>query len=120
MKTVSEILNVLDRSTERAILETIEEENVELAEEIKKLMFVFEDLILVDDRGMQNVLKEVDNKSLSLALKLASEELKGNSPRRAQRTTEVALSITLCLSVSSVVQFVASGSLNPSADPRSA
>ena len=76
VKTVSEILNVLDRSTERAILETIEEENVELAEEIKKLMFVFEDLILVDDRGMQNVLKEVDNKSLALALKLASEELK--------------------------------------------
>ncbi len=76
VKTVSEILNVLDRSTERAILETIEEENVELAEEIKKLMFVFEDLILVDDRGMQSVLKEVDNKSLALALKLASEELK--------------------------------------------
>lgn len=76
VKTVSEILNVLDRSTERAILETIEEENVELAEEIKKLMFVFEDLVLVDDRGMQNVLKEIDNKSLALALKLASEDLK--------------------------------------------
>ena len=76
VKTVSEILNVLDRSTERAILETIEEDNVELAEEIKKLMFVFEDLILVDDRGMQNVLKEVENKTLALALKMASEELK--------------------------------------------
>lgn len=76
VKTVSEILNVLDRSTERAILETIEEDNIELAEDIKKLMFVFEDLILVDDRGMQNVLKEVENKTLALAMKMASEELK--------------------------------------------
>ena len=76
VKTVSEILNVLDRSTERAILETIEEDNMELAEDIKKLMFVFEDLILVDDRGMQNVLKEVENKTLALAMKMASEELK--------------------------------------------
>ncbi len=92
IKTVSEILNVLDRSTERAILETIEEESIELAEEIKKLMFVFEDLILVEDRGMQSVLKEVENKSLALALKLASEELKNkifkNMSKRASEMVQ--------------------------------
>lgn len=76
VKTVSEVLNVLDRATERNILEGLEEENPELAEEIKKLMFVFEDLILVDDKGMQAVLKEIDNQQLALALKLATEELK--------------------------------------------
>ncbi|MFN0059561.1 MAG: flagellar motor switch protein FliG [Planctomycetota bacterium] len=77
VKTVSEILNVMDRATERQILENIEEDNPELAGEIKKLMFVFEDLMMVDDKGIQNVLKEVDNKVLALALKLASEDLKG-------------------------------------------
>jgi len=76
VKTVSEILNVMDRATERQILENIEEENPELAEDIKKLMFVFEDLMLVDDKGIQNVLKEVENKELALALKLASDDLK--------------------------------------------
>ena len=76
VKTVSEILNVLDRSTERAILETIEEDDNELAEDIKKLMFVFDDLVLVDDRGMQNVLREIANEVLALALKTASDELK--------------------------------------------
>ncbi len=76
VKTVSEILNVMDRATERQILENIEEENPELAEDIKKLMFVFEDLMLVDDKGIQNVLKDVENKALALSLKLASDELK--------------------------------------------
>lgn len=76
VKTVSEILNVLDRASERVILENIEEEDSDLAEDIKKLMFVFEDLMLVDDKGIQNVLKEVENSELSLALKTASEELK--------------------------------------------
>ena len=76
VKTVSEVLNVLDRASERLILESIEEEDPELAEEIKNLMFVFEDLVLIDDKGMQAVLKEVDNQQLALSLKLASEELK--------------------------------------------
>lgn len=77
VKTVSEILNVLDRASERVILENIEEEDANLAEDIKKLMFVFEDLLLVDDKGIQNVLKEIENSEMSLALKTASEELKG-------------------------------------------
>lgn len=76
IKTVSEILNVLDRASERVIMESIEEDSPQLAEEIKKLMFVFEDMIHVDDKGMQAVLKEVENTQLALALKLASDELK--------------------------------------------
>jgi flagellar motor switch protein FliG len=92
VKTVSEILNVLDRSTERAILETIEEDDNELAEDIKKLMFVFDDLVLVDDRGMQNVLREIANEVLALALKTASDELKEkifrNMSARAAETVQ--------------------------------
>ncbi len=74
--TVAEMLNLADRATERGILETIEEEDPELVEQIRRLMFVFEDLMLVNDRGIQNVLKEIDNEELALALKGASQELK--------------------------------------------
>lgn len=73
---VAEILNLADRSTEKAILEQLENVDPELVEEIRKRMFVFEDIILVDDRGIQTVLKEVDTPDLALALKTASEELK--------------------------------------------
>jgi flagellar motor switch protein FliG len=76
VKTVAEILNVIDRSTEKSIIENLENESPELVEEIKKLMFVFEDIMHVDDKGVQNVLKEIDNKQLALALKTASAELK--------------------------------------------
>ncbi len=76
IKTVAEILNVLDRGTSKAILENLEEEEPETADEIKKLMFVFEDILLVDDRGIQNMLKEIEPKELALALKTASPELK--------------------------------------------
>ncbi|MBN1421129.1 MAG: flagellar motor switch protein FliG [Planctomycetes bacterium] len=76
IRTVAEILNVMERATEKAILENLEDERPELADEIKKLMFVFEDILLVDDRGIQNVLKEISNQQLALALKTASPELK--------------------------------------------
>ncbi len=76
VETVAEILNLADRSTEKAILEQLENTDPELVEEIRKLMFVFEDINLVDDRGIQTVLKEVDNADLALALKTASDELK--------------------------------------------
>jgi flagellar motor switch protein FliG len=75
VETVAEILNVIERSTEKTILENLEEEDPELVEQIKKLMFVFEDLIKVNDKGIQNVLKEVDNEELALALKTASAEI---------------------------------------------
>lgn len=75
--SVAEILNLVDRSTEKAILEGLEAEDPDLVEEIRRLMFVFEDILQVDDRGIQTVLKEVDNDELALALKTASPELKG-------------------------------------------
>ena len=90
VKTVAEILNVIDRSTEKAILENLEGDSHDLVEEIKKLMFVFEDIIHVDDKGVQNVLKEIDNKQLALALKTASPELKEKIFRNmSQRAAEM-------------------------------
>ena len=74
--TVAEILNLADRSTEKGIMEGLEAEDPDLVESIRRLMFVFEDILLVNDKGIQAVLKEVDNEDLSLALKTASQELK--------------------------------------------
>lgn len=75
-KQIAEILNLMDTSTEKRILQTVEAEDPELATEIKNLMFVFEDVALLDDRSIQRVLKEVETKDLSIALKAASDELK--------------------------------------------
>jgi flagellar motor switch protein FliG len=75
VKAVAEILNSVDRNTEKNIMGNLERENPELASEIKKLMFVFEDALLLDDRSMQRLLKEIDTKELGMALKSASEEL---------------------------------------------
>lgn len=75
-KAVAEILNLAGRSTEKTILGDLEKRNPELATEIKNLMFVFEDVVLLDDRSIQRVLREVDTKELSLALKVATEEVK--------------------------------------------
>jgi flagellar motor switch protein FliG len=76
VETVAEILNVSDRSTEKGLLEALEEDDPDLVEQIRRLMFIFEDLLLVNDKGVQKVLKEVDSDELSKALKTASEELK--------------------------------------------
>jgi flagellar motor switch protein FliG len=70
-----DILNKVDRATEKAILEKLEEEDPELAEEVKNRMFIFEDIIHLNDRAIQQVLKEVDTKELSLALKGVSAEV---------------------------------------------
>ena len=75
VKAIAEMLNMVDRGAEKNILGNLERENPELAAEIKNLMFVFEDILLIDDRSMQRVLKEVDTKELSLALKGSSEEV---------------------------------------------
>ncbi|MCP3903359.1 MAG: flagellar motor switch protein FliG [Planctomycetes bacterium] len=75
VETVAEILNLCDRGTEKTILEGIEEEDPDLVEEIRRLMFVFEDILLVNDKGIQSVLKEIENDELILGLKTASEEL---------------------------------------------
>jgi flagellar motor switch protein FliG len=77
VRSVAEVLNRVDRSTEKAIMEKLEETNPELADEIKRLMFVFDDILLIDDRSIQQILREVDQKDLVLALKGAGEEVKG-------------------------------------------
>ncbi len=76
VETVAEMLNLVDRTTEKGIMEGLEAEDPDLVEEIRRLMFVFEDILLVNDKGIQSVLKEVDNDELALALKTASNELK--------------------------------------------
>ena len=76
VETVAEILNLADRATEKTIMEGLEAEDPDLVEQIRRLMFVFEDIMLVNDKGVQSVLKEVDNDELALALKTASDPLK--------------------------------------------
>jgi len=74
--TVAEMLNLADRATEKSIMEGLEAEDPDLVEQIRRLMFVFEDIMMVNDKGIQSMLKEVDNDDLALALKTASQELK--------------------------------------------
>ncbi|GGI94796.1 flagellar motor switch protein FliG [Alicyclobacillus cellulosilyticus] len=74
--TVVKILNGVDRSTEKYILDTLEREDPVLAENIKKRLFVFEDIVLLDSRSIQRVIREVDQRDLQLALKAASEEVR--------------------------------------------
>lgn len=72
---VVDILNTVDRGTEKHIMETLEIEEPELADEIRKKMFVFEDILLLDNRAIQRVLRDVDNNDLAMALKGANEEV---------------------------------------------
>jgi flagellar motor switch protein FliG len=93
VESIVDILNMVDRATEKTILDSLEEEEPELAEEIRKRMFVFEDIILLDDRSIQKVLREVDSKDLAMALKTASEEVasriyKNMSKRAAEMLRE--------------------------------
>lgn len=76
VQPVAEMLNVMDKNTETSIMSRLEEKDPLLAEEIRKLMFVFDDIVKIDDRGIQTLLKEVTNDKLLLALKTANEEIK--------------------------------------------
>jgi flagellar motor switch protein FliG len=76
VRSVAEMLNQMDSALEGAILKGIEELKQGLADEIRQLMFIFEDLINVDDRGIMAILKEVNNEELILAMKTASDEMK--------------------------------------------
>lgn len=76
IESVVEVLNSVDRSTERTILDALEIQDPELAEEIKKRMFVFEDIVTLDNRSIQRVIRDVENEDLMLALKVASDEVK--------------------------------------------
>lgn len=93
VEAVAEILNLTDRTTEKGILETLDQDDPELVEQIRRLMFVFEDILLVNDRGVQAFLKEVETPDLVLALRTATDELKEKifsnmSERAAQNIKE--------------------------------
>ncbi|CBE68813.1 MAG: flagellar motor switch protein FliG [Candidatus Methylomirabilis oxygeniifera] len=75
VKQVAEILNSMDRNSERGVFQVIQESDPYMADEIRKLMFTFDDVVLVDDRGIQRVLKEVEQKELALAMKAAGSEV---------------------------------------------
>ena len=87
VELVAEILNVTDRMTNKGILESMDQETPDLADEIRRLMFVFDDLVKLDNKAIQALLKEVDTNQWAVALKGASEEIKqkvlGNLSQRA-------------------------------------
>jgi flagellar motor switch protein FliG len=90
---IVEILNLVDRSSEKSIIESLEEEDPDLAEEIKKRMFVFEDIVMLDDRAVQKVMREVEQSELSKALKSVDAEVqekifRNMSKRAAQMLKE--------------------------------
>ncbi|MDP4179487.1 MAG: flagellar motor switch protein FliG [Bacillota bacterium] len=86
VQSIVDILNNVDRGTEKYIMETLEIEDTDLAEEIKKRMFVFEDVLTLDNRSIQRFLREVDNNQLAIALKGSTEEVQklifGNMSKR--------------------------------------
>ena len=75
-KPLAQVLNQVDRTTERQILGSLQELDAELADEVRKFMFVFEDIALLDDRSMQRLVREIDTKDLSLALRNVDDALK--------------------------------------------
>ena len=75
VESIVEILNLVDRASEKQIIEALEDEDPELAEEIKKRMFVFEDIVMLDDRSIQKVMREVDSQELAKALKSVDTEV---------------------------------------------
>jgi len=97
VQAVAEILNHSDRRTGDNILQALEENDTELAEKVRKLMFVFEDLAGLNDQGVRELLREVKNEELTLALKTASDELKSkifkNLSQRAVQILEEEMSV---------------------------
>jgi flagellar motor switch protein FliG len=91
VESIVEILNLVDRSTEKTIIESLEEDDPELAEEIKKRMFVFEDIVLLDDRAIQKVLREVDTNELAKALKAVDSEVQDKIFRNMSRRASTLL-----------------------------
>jgi flagellar motor switch protein FliG len=90
VSAVAQILNVTDRMTNKGILESLEQQDAELADEIRRLMFVFDDLLKLDNKSIQVLLKEVDNNQWAVALKGASDEIRqkifSNLSQRAAET----------------------------------
>lgn len=104
--TVAELLNNVSRTTEKGVLEALEEENPDLVEDIRKNMFTFNDVMRVNDRGIQSLLKEVEPDELALALKTASDEVKekvlGNMSERASNNVREEMEYTGPVRVSDV------------------
>ncbi len=89
-KTLAEILNHCDRATETRVLESVEERNTSIADAVRQLMFVFDDLAGIDDKGIQVLLKEVSTEDLTLALKTAAQALKDKVFKNmSQRASEL-------------------------------
>src|SRR5699024_4407129 len=74
--SVGDVLNEVDRSTERTILDTLEIQDPDLAEEIKKRMFIFDDIVILDNRAIQRIIREVEADDLRLSLRVAGDEVK--------------------------------------------
>lgn len=90
VQPVAEMLNVMDKNTETSIMSRLEEKDPILAEEIRKLMFVFDDIVKIDDRGIQVLLKQIPNDKLLLALKTANDEIKNKIFKNiSQRAAEM-------------------------------
>ncbi len=85
VESIVDILNRVDRGTEKLILEELEKEDAELADEIRQRMFIFEDIVTLDDASIQRVIREVESKDLAKALKGASEEVKERIFRNVSR-----------------------------------
>lgn len=108
VQSVAEILNVIDRATERSLLENLAQENPDLVEEIRRLMFVFEDLNKFNNKDIQSVLKNVETSQWAMALKGASETLKqkvfSNLSQRAADTLREEMDYLGPVKLSSVEQ----------------
>jgi|AMWB02.1.fsa_nt_gi flagellar motor switch protein FliG len=87
---LAEMLNKIDGTVVEEIIEGIEKNNPEVAEKVKQMMFVFEDIVMVDDKGLQKVLRSIESKELSIALKAASDAVKQKIYRNmSQRASEI-------------------------------
>jgi flagellar motor switch protein FliG len=91
VKNLVEVLNRVDRSTEKSIMENLEDSDPELADEVKRLMFVFEDVKLLDDRAIQTVLGQADKKDLALALKGVSDDVRDKIMRNMSKRAAASL-----------------------------
>ncbi len=91
VKNLVEVLNLVDRGTEKSIMENLEDTDPELADEVKRLMFVFEDVLILDDRAIQTLLGQADKKDLALALKGVNEEVQDKLLRNLSKRASSAL-----------------------------
>jgi flagellar motor switch protein FliG len=105
-RPLAHVLNQVGRSTERQILGSLAESDAELADEVRRFMFVFEDVALIDDRSMQRIIREIDTKDIALALRTAPEEVKkrffGNMSQRAAEMLREEMSLTAQVRIKNV------------------